>query len=66
MRFSEPPRIDPDPEPIVGSTTLRLDFKDGKTRNAVKEKIEERAKVSKKTTGEVVLELLVGAKRKPK
>lgn len=66
MRLSEPPRIDPDPPPIVGTTTLRLEFKDTKTRNAVKEKLEERAKVSKKATGDVVLELLSGAKRKPR
>ena len=64
LRLSEPPRIDNDPAPIVGSTTLRLEFASTKTRDAVKEKLEERAKVSKKPTGEVVLELLGGAKRR--
>ena len=64
LRLSEPPRIDNDPTPIVGSTTLRLEFASTKTRDAVKEKLEERAKVSKKATGEVVLELLGGAKRR--
>src|ERR1019366_3133048 len=38
MKLSEPPRISGDPEPIVGSTTLRLEFASTKTRDAVKEK----------------------------
>jgi ParB-like chromosome segregation protein Spo0J len=64
MKFSEPPRVDPDPEPIVGTATLRLEFRSKKSRDAVKEKLEERAKVSRKQTGDVVLEMLDGGKRK--
>jgi len=64
MKFSEPPRITEETETIVGTATLRLEFKDKKTRDAVKEKLEEKARTSKRGTGDVVLELLGGKRRK--
>lgn len=66
MKFSEPPRVDGDPERIVGTATMRLEFKSKKARDAVKEKLEERAGTSKKATGDVVMELLLGAGKRRK
>jgi ParB-like chromosome segregation protein Spo0J len=65
LRLSEPPDTgEGGHTPITGTATLRLEFKERKTRDAVKEKLEERARLSKKGTGDVVLELLAGGKRK--
>lgn len=64
LKMSDPPRIDDGAEPIVGKATLLLEFKDKKTRDAVKERLEERAKLSRKANGDVVLELFGPAKKK--
>lgn len=64
MKLSEPPRIDGDTPAIVGKATLLLEFRDKKTRDAVKERLEERAKLSRKSNGDVVLELFGPGKKK--
>ena len=57
--------IEPPPEPEPGpietfgrSVTLSLEFKDTKTRDAVKELLQKRSSVEKKTSGEIVAALL--------
>jgi ParB-like nuclease domain len=64
LHLSDPPPIIDGQEPIIGTTTLRLEFRNRKTRDAVKEKLEERAKVGKKSTGDVVFDILSSSRKK--
>lgn len=60
LHFADPPQIQLDEEVSVfgRSVTLSLSFTDVKVRDAVKAKLESRAKAEKKSTGDVVMGLL--------
>lgn len=64
LHLADPPQVDEDPPVFAHSATLTLEFKDVRQRDAVKAKLVERAKLTKRTTGEVVDGLLGGARRK--
>lgn len=59
LHLGDPPNPDDhEPKTFGKSVTVSLEFKDTATRDAVKEKLQERAKKQRQTTGEVVLGLL--------
>jgi ParB-like chromosome segregation protein Spo0J len=64
LHLADPPQIDNEPQVFAHSATLSLEFKDIRQRDAVKAKLLERAKLTKRTTGEVVDGLLGGGRRK--
>ncbi len=66
LHLAEPPQIDEDPPTFGTSVTLSLEFKDVRQRDAVKAKLLERAKLTRRTTGEVVDGLLGGTRRRKK
>lgn len=64
VHATDPPAPGDEEVPVFGrSVTLSLEFKDVRMRDAVKAAIEKRVKLGKRTSGEVVNELL-GMKRK--
>lgn len=63
LHLADPPKVYEEEVPVFGRTvTLSLEFSDTKTRDAVKDKLQQRAKVESRSTGEVVMGLL-GDKR---
>jgi ParB-like chromosome segregation protein Spo0J len=64
LKLADPPKFEEPDAPTFGSSvTLSLSFTDVKKRDAVKAKLEELAKASEKSTGDVVLGLLERKKR---
>jgi ParB-like chromosome segregation protein Spo0J len=65
LHLADPPVVGMDePKEFGRSVTLSLEFKDVRQRDAVKEKLIERARATKRTTGEVIYGLLGGGKKR--